>query len=373
MLFYYGVYLYESSNNTISKNNITQNIYGIWLDYSLNNAISGNNVKDNDYGIYLHESSNNIISGNNMTDNGAGIYLNWSSNNIISGNNMTINQGSIWLSGSSNNTMSGNNATKSMVGIGLGEFSNNNSVSGNNITDNGVGITLASESSNNSISGNDIENNGDGIWLSNSSNNKFYHNNFVDNTQHVYIKKSGYANFWDNDVEGNYWSNYTGVDSDHDGIGDSPHVLDGNKTDNHPLMGMFHSFNTSLGCYVNVVSNSTIEDFDYFESNSTIRTHVSNSSETQSFGFCRVCISKGLMSLPYTIIIDDGLTEVLYFNDTVHYNITHIWIYFAYEHSTHKVEIIPEFPTWTSMLLILIVLTVAIAICKRRLLKTQIH
>ena len=33
-------------------------------------------------------------------------------------------------------------------------------------------------------------------------------------------------------------------------------------------------------------------------------------------------------------------------------------------------EIIPEFPTWTSMLLVLIVLTVAIVICKRRLLKT---
>jgi len=36
-------------------------------------------------------------------------------------------------------------------------------------------------------------------------------------------------------------------------------------------------------------------------------------------------------------------------------------------------EIIPEFPTWTSMLLVLITLTVAIAIYKRRLFKTPIH
>jgi hypothetical protein len=36
-------------------------------------------------------------------------------------------------------------------------------------------------------------------------------------------------------------------------------------------------------------------------------------------------------------------------------------------------ELIPEFPTWTSTLLLLIVLTVAIAIYKRRLLKTPIH
>jgi len=36
-------------------------------------------------------------------------------------------------------------------------------------------------------------------------------------------------------------------------------------------------------------------------------------------------------------------------------------------------EIIPEFPTWTSMLLILFSLTIAIVIYKRRLLKTPIH
>ena len=36
-------------------------------------------------------------------------------------------------------------------------------------------------------------------------------------------------------------------------------------------------------------------------------------------------------------------------------------------------EIIPEFPTWTSMLLLLIVLTVAMVFYKRRLLKTPIH
>jgi hypothetical protein len=36
-------------------------------------------------------------------------------------------------------------------------------------------------------------------------------------------------------------------------------------------------------------------------------------------------------------------------------------------------EIIPEFPTWTSMLLILIVLTVSMIVYKRKLLKTLIH
>jgi hypothetical protein len=39
----------------------------------------------------------------------------------------------------------------------------------------------------------------------------------------------------------------------------------------------------------------------------------------------------------------------------------------------HWSEIIPEFPTWTSMILILTLLTFAIAIYKRRLIKTPIH
>ena len=39
----------------------------------------------------------------------------------------------------------------------------------------------------------------------------------------------------------------------------------------------------------------------------------------------------------------------------------------------YQYTVIPEFPTWTSMLLILILLTVAIAICKRKLIKTPIQ
>ena len=45
----------------------------------------------------------------------------------------------------------------------------------------------------------------------------------------------------------------------------------------------------------------------------------------------------------------------------------------SYRITESNVWTVPEFPTWTSMLLIFIVLTVAITIYKRRLLKTPIH
>ncbi len=190
-----GISLSGRSNVTTKNMEIKAFWYGIWLeDSSSYNSISGNNITNNKVGIWLYESSNNIISGNNITANkDYGIYLDYSSNNSIHGNNITTN--------------------------------------------NYYGIYL-SRSSNNNISGNTITNTYYGIRLRHSSNNIIYHNNFIDNTQQVYIYPSGYTNVWDDGYPsgGNYWSDYAGVDSDHDGIGDTPCVIDKNNQDNYPLM-----------------------------------------------------------------------------------------------------------------------------------------
>ena len=94
--------------------------------------------------------------------------------------------------------------------------------------------------------------------------------------------------------------------------------------------------------------------------------HVSNLSLAQSFGFCRVSIPKGLISPPYTVVIDDDLTEVFYFNDTLYDNGTHRWIYFAYEHSMREVNIIPEFPAILISSLFMIATFQAVLVYKRK-------
>jgi hypothetical protein len=47
------------------------------------------------------------------------------------------------------------------------------------------------------------------------------------------------SNSWDCGYAGNFWSNYTGVDMDGDGIGDDSHVIDLNNVDRRPLMNPY--------------------------------------------------------------------------------------------------------------------------------------
>jgi parallel beta-helix repeat protein len=88
-----GIYLYQSANVSVCGNNLRAHyiLTSIWLWESSHNNISGNNVTDNSYGISIEWSQDNIISGNNITSNEFGIMLNNSPTNIVIGNNIVSN------------------------------------------------------------------------------------------------------------------------------------------------------------------------------------------------------------------------------------------------------------------------------------------
>jgi len=334
-----GLYL-SGINNVAIKNMKTKAFsYGILLASSSNyNTISGNNVTNNRYGIGLSESSNNTISGNNITANDLdGICLYYFSDyNVITGNNVTANSGEgIWLSYSSNNQVAGNDMTNNGEGIGLSS-SSNNCIAGNNVTNHSQGIRLY-ESSNNILVGNNLDRNADGMLIYSSSNNRFYHNNFINNILQLFIL-GGHSDVWDDGYPsgGNYWSDYTGVDIDNDGISDTARTIDASNTDRYPLMGIFSDFNATLEQGVQTICNSSISSFQY--NGASIRFNVTGEDGTA--GFCRICIPTALMNATYGVFVNG--TEIQC-NLLPCSNSTHNYLYFNYTHSTEEVVIIPEF------------------------------
>lgn len=124
---FYGILTGGSSNNTISGNNAESNDYGIGLWNSTNSIVYENTVTNNGYGIGLGtSSSNNTVSRNNVTASTYwGLWLYYSSNNSVSVNNAANNGVGIALSCSFGNTVSENSATNSFYGISTSDSSNN--------------------------------------------------------------------------------------------------------------------------------------------------------------------------------------------------------------------------------------------------------
>jgi parallel beta-helix repeat protein len=102
-----------------------------------------------------------------------------------------------------------------------------------------AGIALYNMESNNLIVGNNFQGNFEGILVNTNQDkffgNTFYGNNFDHNTVNVvvpYIRNYlPTSNNWDNGSVGNYWSDYNGRDSNGDGLGDSPYIIETTYTD----------------------------------------------------------------------------------------------------------------------------------------------
>ncbi|HWR27550.1 MAG TPA: right-handed parallel beta-helix repeat-containing protein [Candidatus Thermoplasmatota archaeon] len=87
----------------------------------------------------------------------------------------------------------------------------------------------------NHINYNNLLGNGYGVWIQESSSfNIIDHNNFVNTVANGYDSTT---DIWDNGSGGNYWSDYTGIDADLNGIGDTPYnISGGSNQDRYPLM-----------------------------------------------------------------------------------------------------------------------------------------
>ena len=180
----------------------------------------------------------NTINGGVTIFGRAGFYS--SGQNVIE-NNIFQNCG-ITFEGLSagNNLVTGNTITNATVGI-------TTAIGGDSIENNWVkncGVGIQGSAPSEDIEANTLEFNAIGLTVSfaqGSLGSTIVHNNFLNNTDQV-INSAGssypltFRYEWNDSNSGNYWSDYNGTDANHNGIGDTPYVIDSNNQDNYPLM-----------------------------------------------------------------------------------------------------------------------------------------
>ena len=367
----YGVYLSSSSDNNISDNTITDSKYdGVYLyDSSERNTISGNIITGNYDGVYLYWSSYNIISENTITSNSYdGVYFFWSANNTISGNNIADNDfRGIFFWASSGNNISANTNTNNYDGICV--HGANTTITDNTLAGNQYGIAL--HGSGTVISGNNITDSKQyAISLYDCAYNRIFHNNLVDNRNQIRLSCS--SSKWDDGYPsgGNYLSDYTGTDSDGDGIGDTPHYTPDGGQDSHPLIAPLEWFDAGkwewTQYYIDLVSNSSVSNFSFSPTENLISFTVTGNYQTQSF--CRIIIPKAMLNSEtgWTVLMDGEPTSY-----SIEEDATFARLSFSYDGSTRTVKVIgtdaiPEFPSWIIVPLLLIA-TLLIMACNRKM------
>jgi nitrous oxidase accessory protein len=95
-------------------------------------------------------------------------------------------------------------------------------------------------SQNNNVYKNCIKNNERGIYCCcGAKSNYIYNNTLLNNSVRNAEENEGLTNIWYDypNGNGNYWGDYTGIDKNHDGRGDTPYTIaDAGNKDMNPLM-----------------------------------------------------------------------------------------------------------------------------------------
>jgi len=196
-----AIHLWYSSNIEVTGNTCSGHRDGIYLEFVENSVIRGNTSEGNiRYGLHFMFSNHDEYYENLFRDNGAGVAVMFSHHINMTGNVFEQNWG------------------PSSYGLLLKDIVDG-SISNNLFRENTFAI-YADGSNRMLMENNDFTGNGWALKILGScSDNVITQNNFEGNSFDVITNTSASTNRY----SGNYWSDYSGYDLDHDGVGDVPY------------------------------------------------------------------------------------------------------------------------------------------------------
>jgi len=225
------VILVNCNNITVENLNLSRATTGIHLMRTNNSKIKNNDcLYNSQFGVFLQESSNNTISDNTISNNEFGIvsFPSFCNNNSITDNTVSNNGVcGIYLHGSYN-IITGNTVSKSGF-YGIAFQGTNNIIFGNTLSDSVYGVCLLAETSDNIIYHNNFINNTQNAY--DECNNIWYNET---------LQEGNYWDDFDEPSEGAY-------DDNSDGIVDTPYnISGGDNKDFYPLMKPYSSGEPNL-------------------------------------------------------------------------------------------------------------------------------
>jgi nitrous oxidase accessory protein len=212
--------LWWSHGVTVEDNDIADG-RDLVLWYSKNLTVRNNVARHGRYGIHFMYCDDTRVTGNTFADNSVGAFLMYSRRVHLEGNWIESNRGA------------------SGYGVGLKDMEVY-SLRGNVIAGNRTGVFM--EGARGTIAGNLIAFNEKGaVIFTSCTKNEVRDNAFVENGEQVTVEGNAAlpaGNVWD----GNFWSDYRGLDTDADGVGDrayQPVKLFERLTDRNSGMKLF--------------------------------------------------------------------------------------------------------------------------------------
>lgn len=201
-----GLHFYNSPDNTIEDNVITEERDGMYIQNSPGNKVRRNRVSNLRYGLHYMYSDANVFEDNVFSNNTAGAAIMYSNRIEFRRNAFIHNRGF------------------SSFGI-LFQECNDCIAEENFIVDNGAGLFMEairrSAFRNNVIAGNDVAIE----MFASAAENVFTGNNFVENLSPLHLIGRTTTTRWSEEGRGNFWGDYDGYDLNGDGIGDVPHKV----------------------------------------------------------------------------------------------------------------------------------------------------